>query len=100
MSLGREQILAEAHVAVSQRGRSYGDPEDNFERIANVWNALTENRPGVKFDAAWVAILLSALKLVRLSSETSHHDSWVDLAGYASCGGEIGIAARGSEEPQ
>lgn len=98
MSLGREQILAEAHVAVSRRGRCYGSPEDNFSRIAKVWAALSEDRPDAEFDAAWVAIYLVALKLVRLAGDPSHHDSWVDVAGYAACGGEIAINKE--EEPE
>jgi hypothetical protein len=33
------------------------------------------------------------LKTVRAWGNPSHHDNWIDVAGYAACGGEI--AGRG-----
>ena len=36
-----------------------------------------------------VAIMMGMLKIARLASNPQHMDSWVDLAGYAACGGEI-----------
>ena len=29
------------------------------------------------------------LKVARLGADQYHLDSWIDIAGYASCGGEI-----------
>jgi len=97
VTVGREQILALAHVAVNSRGRQYGAPEENFTRLAAVWTALTVDRLDVEFDAHWVAIFLAALKLVRVAEDPSHQDSWVDLAGYAACGGEIAINHESKE---
>jgi hypothetical protein len=97
VAVGREQILALAHVAVNSRGRQYGEPEENFGRLAAVWTARTADRLDVEFDAHWVAIFLASLKLVRLAEDPSHQDSWVDLAGYAACGGEIAINHENKE---
>lgn len=33
--------------------------------------------------------LCTLLKIARLANNPEHMDSWVDLAGYAACGGEI-----------
>lgn len=87
----REKVLAEAKKCVfGQRDQSYGGPEDSFQRIANLWNAycgFDEERG--KFSAVDVAAMMALLKVARISANPGHMDSWVDLAGYASCGGEI-----------
>lgn len=36
-----------------------------------------------------VAMLMALLKIARICSGTGTADSFVDLAGYAACGGEI-----------
>ena len=36
-----------------------------------------------------VALMMALLKVARLIKSPEHLDSWVDLAGYAACGGEI-----------
>lgn len=41
-----------------------------------------------------VAAMLALLKIARIASGHAKADNWVDLAGYAACGGEI----EGGEE--
>ena len=41
------------------------------------------------FSAYDVAVMMALLKIARISENPQHMDSWVDLAGYAACGGEI-----------
>jgi hypothetical protein len=36
-----------------------------------------------------VAMMMALLKIARIQSGTATEDSFVDLAGYAACGGEI-----------
>ena len=36
-----------------------------------------------------MAIMMALLKIARISKNPQHMDNWVDLAGYAACGGEI-----------
>lgn len=82
----REKVLAEAKRCVcGERDQSYGGPEDSFLRIANLWTAYH----GAEFTPVDVAVMMSLLKVARLASNPQHMDSWVDLAGYAACGGEI-----------
>lgn len=83
--MDREAVLALAHVAVMQRGRTYGKPEDGFTDVARLWSALFDR----KFSAEDVALALLLLKVARLKTDPSHRDSIIDLAGYAACLGEI-----------
>ena len=92
----RAELLKAAEKAVMDRGLNYSKPEDNFERIARLWNAHLHNRNLLKHSYGLlpedVALLLGLVKVGRLSNDFSHRDSWIDLAGYAACGGEIATA--------
>lgn len=83
-------LLQEAIGATTgERHLNYGKPEDNFFRIATLWNAWMQIRhdgPLTSFD---VAIMMGHIKDARLANTPSHHDSWVDKAGYAACGADI-----------
>ena len=82
----RKRVLSEAEKCVcGQREHDYGTPEDNFGRIAEFWTTYM----GVEFGSVDVAIMMALLKIARISENQQHMDSWVDLAGYAACGGEI-----------
>ena len=82
----RKRVLREAERCVcGQREQDYGTPEDNFGRIAEFWTTYM----GVEFGTVDVAIMMALLKIARISENLQHMDSWVDLAGYAACGGEI-----------
>ena len=41
-----------------------------------------------------VAMMMALLKIARIQSGTGTDDSFVDLAGYAACGGEIAETNR------
>jgi hypothetical protein len=103
----KRDILEEAIAVVGGRGKSYGRPEDNFGRIARLWNAHIENRyrdPENDFatclpqlDAQDVSMMMALMKIARLENDPDHHDSWVDVAGYAACGGELAAYHRAAE---
>lgn len=83
----RSEILQKAEAIVTgERQQNYGTPEDNFKRIASLWNAYKGDD---LFDAVDVAMMMALLKIARISTGTQTEDSFVDLAGYAACGGEI-----------
>ena len=90
----RKEILAEAEKYVcNDRNLQYGEPEDNFLRIATLWNAYLGKIHVTSYD---VAVMMCLFKIARLQSSAFESvDSWVDLIGYAACGGEI--ATRGEE---
>jgi hypothetical protein len=83
----RADILATASEYVTQdRAATHGDAENNFRRIADLWNAYL----GVNtISAVDVAVMLALLKVARIKSNPKHPDNWIDIAGYAACGGEI-----------
>lgn len=87
----REEILKAAEKCVcGDREQDYGRPEDNFQRIADLWNAycgLTGMVNG--FEPKDVAAMMALVKIARIASGHAKADNWCDLAGYAACGGEL-----------
>ena len=82
----RKDILSQADKCVNgQREQDYGSPEDNFQTIADLWKAYK----GMEFTPVDVAMMMSLLKIARIKNGGGTGDSFVDLAGYAACGGEI-----------
>ena len=87
----REELLQKAtEITKGAREQHYGKPENNFNNIARLWKAYFENI-GYDIDVtpSDVAILMILMKTARLCSDSHHDDSWLDIAGYASCGSEI-----------
>jgi len=88
----RKDVLNEAMKAVTgDRHRSYGSAEDNFGRIALLWNAYLDTRKKPReapLDTVDVAIFMNQMKVARLAHTPAHFDSWTDIAGYAACGAE------------
>jgi len=84
--LTRAAILDTACEAVTKdRAATHGALEDSFGQIAAIWSV----RLGVTVTPAQVAILMIDLKTVRGWGNPGHLDNWVDMAGYAACGGEL-----------
>jgi hypothetical protein len=84
--LSRAAVLDRARDAVLRdRAVTHGAPEDLFAVIAGLWSV----RLGVAVSPAQVCILLADLKGARAWGNPGHADNWVDLAGYAACGGEL-----------
>lgn len=95
--MNREEILAQAKTNVcGDREYDYGVPENNFETIAVLWSTyIRAVRPESKdwafneLEAKDVAAMLALLKIARIATGHGKADNWIDLAGYAACGGEI-----------
>lgn len=87
----RKEILDRACSCVNgDRQQDYGTPEDSFSKIADLWSAwMSDDELAIEFSAVDVAIMLALLKIARISTGHAKDDNWVDLAGYAACGGEI-----------
>lgn len=79
-----------AECVCGHREQDYGSPEDNFATIADLWTAYSEH----VFDAVDVAMMMALLKIARIRSGHGSDDSFIDLAGYAACGGEIAAKRR------
>lgn len=82
----RKEVLSLADQCVNgKREQDYGSPEDNFRTIANLWT----DYKGVEFTTVDVAMMMALLKIARIKNGGGTGDSFVDLAGYAACGGEL-----------
>lgn len=78
----KPNILDEAKlITAGGRQDEYGHPFHDFNRIATMWSAYL----GVPVTAEQVAICQVLLKASRLAHSPGHHDSLVDIAGYARC---------------
>lgn len=95
--MNRKEILDSAKKCIcGDRPQDYGSPENNFGVIADLWNAyLKTAKPWVPtkciplFTASDVGVLMCLFKLGRIASGTGNMDSFIDLAGYAACAGEL-----------
>ena len=88
----REEILDAAKRCVcGDREQDYGSQEKNFERIADFW----QDYLGYPVTPRDVAAMLALLKIARIATGHDKEDNWIDLAGYAACGGEL----ETSDEP-
>lgn len=93
----RAEILDKAKECVcGEREHDYGKPEDNFATIGLLWSVyLNAAHPDYTKTFPWngitpkdVAAMMALLKVARIATGDSP-DSFVDLAGYAACAGEI-----------
>jgi len=84
--MNRSEILQLAeHYVSKDRSKTHGSAEDNFTELGKLWGC----RLGIDLHPSQVAIMLLDLKTVRAWNNLGNEDNWVDMAGYASCGGEI-----------
>ena len=105
--MNRTEVLEAARKCVcGQREQDYGTPEDSFSVIAHFWNAyLDAAHPEVNLKGVAecmevseiitpkdVAVMMGLLKVARIA-KGSNPDSFIDLAGYAACAGEIATRA-------
>ena len=85
MNRGEVLDLAKEYVT-KERAQEHGDLEQNFDRIADLWNSYLE---GSYIGVKDVAVMMTLLKLARIRSNPENIDNWVDAAGYMACGGEL-----------
>jgi hypothetical protein len=84
------EILTRAASLVSgERDRQHGAKAQNFQNIANVWNALLGDQITRPITAAQVGVLMAGLKLARTMSGSFNVDDAIDCAGYVACFAEI-----------
>lgn len=95
----RRDILHAAEKCVcGHREQDYGSPESNFQLIADLWNGYlgekTDN-PVISVTPVDVSMMMALMKIARIRNGGGSGDSFVDLAGYAACGGEIWHSNKG-----
>ena len=91
----RSEILDAARsIVTGEREKQYGKPEDNFATIGKLWEIYLRGRcvggdADISINPEDVAMMMALLKIARIMTGTGTGDSFVDLAGYAACAGEI-----------
>jgi hypothetical protein len=78
--------MSKVETILASRQDEYGDAIDNFEKIGKIWAALLDRD---EIPAYQVALMMDALKTVRLFRSPEHEDSWLDKQGYTQHGYEI-----------
>lgn len=79
-------------IVCADRNDTYGSAEDNFGIIAELWKPYLKGR-GIVADnltSEDVAVLMIQLKVARISTGKFKLDNFIDICGYAACGGECG----------
>lgn len=81
-------ILVDAQQRVfGDRAEAYGHPTDNFQNIADLWNAYINIKVRADDQAELNQLDVAALnilqKVARVAINQQHLDSWLDIAGYA-----------------
>ena len=80
-----EDILEEAlRITSGDRQASYGPPDQDFRRTAEMWSALFGHKLNANFEPRDVAMAMICLKLSR-ETHQEKRDNAVDIAGYARC---------------
>ena len=82
----KADVLEKAKELITgDRQQKYGDPKVNFKRIIDGWQLIL----GHEVTQAQLVQMMVWTKIARLQEDPKHMDSWVDIAGYAACGGEV-----------
>lgn len=86
--MGRDDILDLAKSVVDgDREEMYGKPEESFYLISRLWSDYLDE----VILPEDVAMMMVLLKVAR-SKNVFNIDNYIDIAGYAACGGEIAVA--------
>ena len=64
---------------LTERLAEYGDAHTEFTRIGRIWGALLNMDDLAPYE---VALMMDALKSVRITKNPFHEDSWIDKQGY------------------
>lgn len=95
----RGKILDEAKKIINgARNVAYGNPEDNFQLIAQLWSLYLQKRYRKPdsfvgyLSSQDVAIMMAYMKMARITSGFNMRDSFVDCAGYLGIAADFGTA--------
>lgn len=94
----REICLQQAIEYITKnRNKEYGEPENNFSIIAELWKPIikdcvdAEDLNLIVVKPYHVALMLTLLKIARTLESPGKFDNWVDAAGYIGCGWDVKV---------
>lgn len=76
------------NLVADDRAKQYGTGLQNMERIADLWSSYL-GRQITPRDVCAMMILHKVSRIAQKKDEQAH-DSWIDIAGYASLGDSVG----------
>ena len=82
-------VVDELNKIYKERSTSYGTPEDNFNRVASLWQSYLNGKEQGEITALDVAHMMILFKIGRTMGGANKVDNYVDIAGYAVCAAEI-----------
>lgn len=86
-----EALREAARIIAGDRDTQYGAPEDNLGRIAKIWSVIF----AIEVTPQDVAMAMVGLKMARYVNKGEFQpDTWIDIAGYAGIGFEVGQIAE------
>lgn len=94
-SMDRKEILEAAMRCVcGDREQDYGTPKKNFELIGELWTTYIKAKcvtpeADVCINGEDIATMMCLFKIARIATGRGKTDSFIDLAGYAACAGEL-----------
>jgi hypothetical protein len=92
----RKEILDEAaRIVTGERQNQYGSAENSFALIGGLWGDYL----GMYISPRDVALMMILLKVAREKGGKGKADNWIDIAGYAACGGEVATVDTADEKP-
>lgn len=99
----RAETLDKAKECVcGHREQDYGTPENNFQIIANYWNAFLDAKlsrdPDYVLKREDVAVMMALFKIGRITTGAGSSDSFVDACGYLACAEECRTGREQFEE--
>jgi hypothetical protein len=74
-----DEILQDAATIIAERSAAYGDAATSMATIAARWSLTL----GHQVTPTQVVLCMIDLKLTRLRHDPTHHDSVLDVIGYA-----------------
>lgn len=87
--LEKAEFFNEAlNLVADDRAKQYGTGLQNLERIADLWSSYLGRQITTK-DVCAMMILHKVSRIAQKKDEPAH-DSWIDIAGYASLGDSVG----------
>jgi hypothetical protein len=88
-SIARSTLLRAADLVAGERDRQHGSKRQNFQNIADQWNAYLGQRLVTLITPVDVGLMMALLKIARTKSGSHNPDDYIDGAGYLACSAEI-----------
>ena len=86
-----DMLAAAAGLIGGKRAFDYGPADENYGRVAALWNGWLAARrePAAPLNAHDALVMMALMKLARTQGGAGSRDNYIDAVGYAALAGEI-----------